>query len=157
MVDSASSESFEHLRRVVARYPRMRGYYLLKVAPLPQNWREDEELVLTEAIESLDDHPWPPPEARPHDQRWVDYEVSELAAAAHVIAKLVGGLEIGHARETIPMAEARPIWEAFRALFSANARFFLGVGLGDSKYVFQHGAVVVDDHKAGCLCVIEND
>ena len=156
-MDSVSSESFEQLCRVIARHPRMRGYYLLKVVPLPQNWREDEEVVLTEAIQSLDDHAWPPPEARPADQRWVDYEVSELAAAAHVIAALVGGLEIGHARETMPMAEARPIWEAFRALFSTNARFFLGVGLGDPKYVFQHGAVVADDHKAGCLCVIEND
>jgi hypothetical protein len=45
----------------------------------------------------------------------------------------------------------------FRALFSFGTRFFLGVGLGDSGYVFQRGAVLVDDEKAGCLCVVVND
>lgn len=157
MVAACGSESFEGIRRVLARYPRMRGYYLLNVVPLPENWAEHEETLLTEAIEALDDHEWPPVEARPADQRWVDYEVSELVAAAHAAAALVGGGAVGHARDTIPIADARPIWEAFRGLFSTSARFFIGVGLGDPKYVFQQGVVVADGEKAGCLCVIEND
>jgi hypothetical protein len=157
MAGSTSSESLDQLRRVVGRYPRMHGYYLLNLVPLPEDWRDHEETALTAAIQALDDHPWPPPEVRPDDQRWVDYEVPEPEASAHVVAALVGGSEVGHARDTIPISDARPIWEAFRALFSTSARFFMGVGLGDSKYVFQQGAVVVDDHKAGCLCVIESD
>lgn len=150
-------EELEDVRRAVARYPRRSGYYLVNLVSLPENWVEDEEVALTEAIQALDDQRWPPPEERPDDQRWVDYEVSELQAAAHVVAALVGGPEIGHARDTIPNAEARAIWETFRALFATNARFFVGVGLGDFRYVYQQGAVMVDDRRAGCLCVIEND
>lgn len=157
MADRGSWEALEDLRRAVARYPRRRGYYLVNLVALPEKWVDDEEVALTEAMQALDDQRWPPPEDRPDDQRWVDYEVSELRAAAHVVAALVGGPEIGHARDTIPKAEARAIWEAFRASFATNARFFIGVGLGDFRYVYQRGAVVVDNRKAGCLCVIEND
>ena len=152
-----SSESLDQIRCVVGRYPRMHGYYLLNVVPLPLDWRDREEAALTAAFQALDDQPWPPHESRPDDQCWTDYEVPESEARAHVVAALVGGREVGHTRDTIPMADALPIWEAFRALFSAGARFFVGVGLGDSKFTFQQGAVVVDEHKAGCLCVIESD
>jgi hypothetical protein len=33
----------------------------------------------------------------------------------------------------------------------------MGLGFGDSAYVFQGGVVVLDDEKAGCLCVVESD
>jgi hypothetical protein len=35
--------------------------------------------------------------------------------------------------------------------------FERGLGFGDSTCVYQQGAIVVDDEKAGCLCVVEND
>lgn len=135
----------------------MHGYYLLNFVPLSPTWRVDEEESLSAAFEMLDDHPWKPPEMRPDGQLWVDYEVDETTACAHVIAALGGGAEVGHARDTIPERTAAELWKRFRDLFSPDTRFFLGVGLGDSTYVFQQGAIAVDDAKAGCFCVIEND
>lgn len=157
MVDFVDSESPRQLRRALDSYPRMHGYYLLNFVPLASGWRDEEEASLSAAFEALDDQPWPPPELRPNDQRWVDYEVDEVSARAHAVEALLGGRAVGHAMDTVPEPEALKIWEAFRGLFSPDARFFTGVGLGDSAYVFQSGVVVVDDVKAGCLCVIEND
>lgn len=138
----------------------MHGYYLLNVVPLPANWRDHEEVALTAAIQALDDHDCRPAESRPDDQRWLDYEVSEPEASAHVVSALVGGRRgrscAGHdsnGRRTSGLGFGK----RFALSFSTSARFFVGVGLGDSKYVFQHGAVVVDDHRASCLCVIESD
>jgi hypothetical protein len=130
---------------------------LLNVVPLPANWREDEEAALTRAFEALDNHPWAPPEQRPSDELWTDYEAREAAARAHVAAALIGGRDVGHSRDTIPEGTAHAFWTRFRDLFLADARFFLGVGLGDPAYVHLQGVVAVDDDKAGCLCVVEGD
>ncbi len=113
----------------------MHGYYLLKFVPLPAAWRQDEEAALTPAFEALDDKSWKPPELRPNDQLWVDYEVDEAKARAHVVAALVGGSEVGHMRDTVPEGVAQELWKKCRDLFLPDARFFVGVGLGDSAYV----------------------
>ncbi|MBN2384687.1 hypothetical protein JXQ70_17570 [bacterium] len=151
------AESVKQLKHILEQYPRMHGYYLLSLVQLSSRWRDEEETSLTTAFEALDDHPWKPPEMRPDFQSWVDYEVDEAEAHTHVVAALVGGREVGHTRDTIPRMEAAAIWERFRNLFRADARFFTGIGLGDSAYAFQRGAVIVDEYKAGCLCVIEDD
>ena len=130
---------------------------MLRFVPLPLGWHDNEERSLTTAFEALDDQTWTPPELRPKDQLWVDYEVDEAKARAHAIEALVGGAAVGHSRDTVPQSDASAIWKRFRALFALEARFFLGLGFGDSAYVFQQGAVVVDDEKAGCLCIIESD
>ncbi len=151
------SELIKQLRRILERYPRICGYYLLNFVQLPSGWHDDEEAFLSTAFEALDDHPWEPLEMRPNDQLWVDYEVDESEARAEVVTALVGGNEVGHTEDTIPRMEATAIWERFRGRFLADARFFTKLGLGDSNYVFQRGAVVVDQDKAGCLFVIESD
>ena len=150
-------ELLDQLRSDLGRYPRMHGYYLLNLVPLPSTWREDEEASLTSAFEALDDQSWERPELRPKDQLWADYEVNEAKARAHIVAALVGGEAVGHTRETIPAPVAQELWEKFRGLFSLNTRFYVGLGFGDSAYAFQQGVVAVDDQKAGCLGVIEGD
>lgn len=152
-----NTELLAQLRRDLERYPRMHGYYLLNTTQLPVDWQSDEERSLTAACESLDDHPWKLPEILAQDQLWTDYEVCEAEACEHVVAALVGGNEIGHSRDTIPQEVAVSIWERFRKLFSPQARFFVRLSLGNQEYVFQRGAVVVDEVTAGCLWVVESD
>ena len=152
-----NSESLDRLRQTLAQYPRMHGYYLLNMVPLHVGWREAEEGSLSAAFEALDDQTWPPPELRPKDQLCSDYEVDEIKACARVVEALVGGSAVGHSVDTIPRAEAFAMWKRFRDLFSPESRFFLGVGFGDSNYAYQEGAVVVDNQKAGCLIVVEDD
>jgi len=157
MAGSVDSESLDQLRHTLGQYPRMHGYYLLNLVPLPLGWRDDEEGSLTTAFEALDDQTWAPPELRPKDQLWVDSEVEEAKARVHAIEALVGGGAVGHSRDTVPQGDAFAIWKRFRDLFLPEVRFFIGLGLGDSAYVYQQGVVVVDDEKAGCLYVVEND
>jgi hypothetical protein len=38
-----------------------------------------------------------------------------------------------------------------------TARFYLNMGLGDPKYVFSHGAAIVDEERAGILWIVESD
>lgn len=147
----------DEIRGTLAACPRMHGYYLLKVVDLPAGWQSDEEMALTTAFQALDDHEWPNPEHRPEDQLWSDYEVAEEVAQERAIAALVGGNLVGHSRDTIERTLASEIWLRFRELFSPSARFFVGLGLGDSEYVFSEGAIVVDEARAGCLCVVEGD
>ena len=157
MAASVDSESLDQLRDNLERHPRMHGYYLLNFVPLPVDWQGDEEASLTKAFEALDDQTWKPPELRPKDQLWMDYEVDEARARAHAVEALVGGGAVGHTRDTVSERDSSTIWKRFRDLFSLEARFFIGLGLGDPAYTFQHGAIVVDNQKAGCLCVIEGD
>lgn len=153
-VDSAA---LEEVRRLLAKHPRMHGYYLLKLVELPPSWRDDAEAALTSAFQSLDDHEWPPAGQRPVEQAWSDYEVSEEIAKSRTISALIGGGAIGHSRDTIARDQAAQIWAAFRAIFASTPQFFCGVGLGDSAYAYLDGAILVDEAKAGCLCVIEDD
>ena len=150
-------DSVEQLRETLGQYPRMHGYYLVNVVPLPFGWRDDEEGSLAIAFEALDDQTWKPVELRPKDQLWVDYEVEEAKARVHAVEALIGGGAVGHSSDTVPKGDAFAIWQRFRELFSSEARFFMGLGFGDSAYVFQGGVVVLDDEKAGCLCVVESD
>lgn len=152
-----NSAPIEEIRGVLANHPRMHGYYLLKLVELAPSWRDDEDAALSDAFQSLDDHEWRPREQRPADQSWSGYEVAESTAKQRTISALVGGREVGHSRDTIDPQLASRIWDAFRASFGAAPRFFCGVGLGDSAYVYLDGAILVDDSKAGCLCVVEDD
>lgn len=157
MGSSGDNPSLGRLRRELDSRPRMHGYYLLRLVDLPAGWRADEESSLTCAFEALDDKQWEPLELRPTDQRWIDYEVDEATACDHVVAGLVGGSAVGHIKETFAPQDALDVWKAFRSLFLRDARFFCGVDLGDPAYVFREGAIIVDETRAGCLGVVEDD
>lgn len=156
MANSVDIETFELIKGELAKHPRLCGYYIVKFVELPADWRKREEATLTTAFQALDDHAWKPPGLCPADP-WADYEVEESLAREHAIMALVGGRDVGHSIDTIHPLEAASIWARFRGLFLADAHFFCGVGLGNSEYVFQNGVIVVDDFKAGCLCVVESD
>lgn len=157
MTGRINVEALERIKEDLATHPRLCGYYILKFVELPTDWRKREEETLTIAFEALDDHVWKPPELPPTDQTWADYEVEESAAREHAIMALVGGREVGHSIDTIDPLEAASIWAKFRGLFHSDCHFFCGVALGNSEYVFNHGVILVDDAKAGCLCVVESD
>ena len=145
------------VRAAVARFPRSCGYYLVKLVAMDPDWSQTEEASLDALFESLDDHAWPPPAQRPSDQRWSDYEVLEDEARSHLVEALVAGPAYGHTRVTMPVADAEEIWRNARAVFSAEARFFMRLGLGNRAYAYQHGVVIVDGERAGCLCIVDGD
>jgi len=150
-------QGVNEIRKDLSTFPRSCGYYLVKVVSLDHARLEDDDAVLTAAFQSLDDHEWPGEELRPTDQRWADYAASENVAAERTIEALIGGASIGHVRETIDRTTATETWRRFRELFSPDARFFVGVALGDATYVRSEGAIIVDEAHAGCLCVVEDD
>lgn len=149
------SDALEAIQVALARFPRMHGYYLLKVVDV--EWTDDKDASLDVIMQQLDDHPWPPREQRPTSPGWIDDVITEEDAREMVITGLVGGANVGHARDTISRATATAIWGQFRALFSERVQFFRNAGFGDSRYVFSTGAVAIDAMRAGILVVVESD
>ncbi len=155
-LDDLDAPALAAIRARLAQAPRMHGYYLTRLIAADPVAGVDDATRLDRLFEQLDDQPWPPPSERPADPG-ADYQVDEPTAAAHAVAMLIGGADVGHARDTIAPATAASLWTQFRALFSPSARCFIGLGLGDPAHVFQRGVAVVDHRRAGYLGVIESD
>ncbi|MDX1433134.1 MAG: hypothetical protein R3286_11870 [Gammaproteobacteria bacterium] len=158
-LDSIDDPDFLDLRERVLAHPRMHGYYLVdlvSIEALRAAGRSEEE-ILDEVLEHFDDSPWPPPEERPADLTWVEHEVDAAHAREAAMEALVGGSQVGHTRDTIPPRAARQMWQDFERLFGDERRYYVGMGLGDSRYVYLHGAVIVDRERAGILWVVESD
>jgi hypothetical protein len=153
----APDPEFDVLKRDILAHPRQSGYYILKLVTLAAGWENKEEQSLDALFQYCDDHPWPPVEDRQQGGRWADYETDEDGAQRESVAALVGGRDVGQLRETIKAKEAAELWRRFRALFSRRARYFTRLGLGRQEYVFQRGVVIVDERRAGAMCVVEND
>lgn len=149
------SHPLEALQATLAKFPRMHGYYLLKVVDI--KWTDDEDASLDVIMQQLDDQTWPPREHRPIAPRWTDDIITEEDARDIVIAGLVGGANVGHTRDTISPSTAAAVWDQFCALFSERMRFFRNDGFGDKKYVFSTGVVAVGATRAGILVVVESD
>ena len=148
-------DPLEAIQATLAMFPRMHGYYLLKVVDI--EWTDDEDTSLDVIMQQLDDHAWPPRDQRPISPCWTDYVITEEDARDIVITGLVGGANVGHLRDTISRPTATAVWDQFRALFSESMRFFRSDGLGDKRYVFSTGVVAVDATRAGVLVVVESD
>lgn len=148
---------FVKLKAEIEAYPRLSGYYILKLVALDPGWVNDEEHALDALFQYCDDHPWPPPEERKAEGCWSDYETLEEEAEQEVVTALVGGPEVGHVAQTMTPDQAAHFWRRFRGLFSERARYFMGLGLGSREYVFQRGIVIVDTHRAGTIYVVESD
>lgn len=149
------NDPVEAIRATLAKLPRMHGYYLLKVVDI--EWTSDEESSLDVIMQQLDDHPWPTRAQRPTFPCWTEYVITEEDAREMVITGLIGGANIGHARDTISRPTAIAVWDQFRSLFSERVRFFRNDGFGDRRYVYSTGAVAVDATRAGILVIVESD
>lgn len=50
------SDPLEAIHATLAKFPRVHGYYLLKIVDI--EWTDDEEASLDVVMQQLDDHPW---------------------------------------------------------------------------------------------------
>jgi hypothetical protein len=101
------------------------------------------------AAEQFDDQPWP---VRPST---LD-EVSEATAQAYLVDQLRAGPEFGHTRFTIEPAIAEEMWRTFRGFFAERCRFYQ-VWLGDPRYTYLGGVVILDDRLVGVVNVVQGD
>ena len=49
------------------------------------------------------------------------------------------------------------LFERFESFFGLERQYYIGMGLGNPDYVFQHGFALCDATRIGVLCVAEND
>lgn len=156
---TSKSPEFAELKAEVESYPRLSGYYIIDLVAIPgfPDHDADRENLLDELFQHFDDRDWPPPRDRPTDQTWDDYERDRQVAADHAVEALIGGPQIGHTAFTIGPAKALEFWNRFESLFSEPRHYYTGMGFGDPEHVFLHGAVIIDNHKAGILWIVESD
>jgi len=69
---------------------------------------------------------------------------------------LCGGPEFGRREYDIALDEAKKTWAEFLNFFD-ESRILYNVSLGDTKYVFQGGILIVDKDKSGVLNVVQDD
>lgn len=158
-MQTVDDPAFVDLRRRVARFQRMHGYYIVDVVSIEslRNAGKTQEQILDAVFEHFDDQAWPPAADRPSGVYWEDHEVSASKARESAVQALIGGSQIGHTRDTIPSTTAHSLWSEFESFFQEQRRYYTGMGLGDSKYAYLHGAAIVDQHRGGILWVVEGD
>jgi hypothetical protein len=83
--------------------------------------------------------------------------VTAESAQAEVVAALIGGGAIGHARDTMSAASAVQAWQRFASLFAPDRRYFIGMGLGDPGMCFSRARRSSDATRAGYIGVVESD
>ena len=151
---------YDGIRREIESYARQCGYYIIGFASLSQFRRQSasQDSIVDAIYDHFDDDPRPvDPSNVPQDQSWDDYERSPDIARDHAIKVLVGGGPIGYTVDVMSSATAGKRFDQFVLLCGENPRFYLGLGLGDQEYVYQHGVLVVADRVAGLLWVVESD
>ncbi len=160
MLAEFSAPEFEQLRQDITAHPRLNGYYLIGLVSI-QHLRQaavPQEAILEKLIEHFDDDPIEhDPRNVPQDQQWSDYEVDSNRARSHTVEALKGGSPIGHTRETMSETTAEHLFTRFVALCGSHPRFYIGLGIGNSQYVYLHGVLIVADNLAGILWIVESD
>jgi len=154
---SSDDPAFLALRTEIQGTPRQHGYYLVDRVSIRGLQDLEPDALLERVFRHFDDAEWAPDDQRPTDQTWLDYATTAEGARSAAIDALVGGSEIGHARDTIPPAQAAALWEHFEALFPPPRAYYVGMGFGDARYVFQRGAAIVSAEFAGLVWVVESD
>ena len=154
-----STDAFLTLKRELESYPRLAGYYLIKMIDITdlRGSNRSAEQIAEAAFQQLDDHQWPPADVRPTDQTWSDYIVDRETAARETVAALVGGPGIGHTANTIPPPKAHTFFDRFDLLFDMPKLYYIGMGFGNRDYVYPRGVAIISNTHAGLLCVIESD
>ena len=169
MLEPIHDSGLEQLKTELSKYPRMDGYYhldLVSVAVLRQANNAQND-ILTALYER-----WAPHDARaayqiahPPIQPFIpseessgyeDYESTIEDALEALTYELKGGSGIGHLADTVPSEKAAELTARFFALFQ-GPRAYRGLGWGNPFYAFEQGVVLVDDERAGCFMIIEND
>ena len=150
---------FDALKTRIESRPRLCGYYILGLVSI-REFRDSnatQESILEHVINYFDDDPTEPDPNFVSDHGWVDYETDHDRARAHAIESLVGGSQIGHTRHTMTELQAAKAFDEFLNLCGPNPRFYIGMGIGDRKYVFQYGVLIVANSRGGMLWVVESD
>lgn len=150
---------FSDLRRRINVHERADGYYLIdlvSIAALRDEGRSQEE-ILDWVLEYFDDQPWPPPDERLASSSWEEHAASRSRAEEEAVAALVGGMFVGHSRDTVSPDEARELWKEFESFFPEEPQYYVELGLGDRDNVYSRGVVILDRERAGILWVVESD
>jgi hypothetical protein len=139
-------------------HPRMAGHYVLRLVDISAlRPLLSEDRMLDAIFEQFDGRTWPAYEQRVAIGPWRAHATSADDARAEVVGALVGGVEIGHSRDTMSAAAAGEVWTAFSSLFATERTYFVRLGLGDPRYAYQRGAAIVDATRAGYVGVVEDD
>ena len=154
------SFAFRKLRSEIESFPRCCGHYIIDLVSISQErlsgWSQEQ--ILDMVFQYFDEEQWPPESERPSDQSWErDYVVDESVARARVIEQLIGGRTIGQVGDIMSSTKATEFWDRFCEFFTSDRKHYVAMGLGDSTYVFQEGAAIVDFDRAGILWVVESD
>jgi hypothetical protein len=154
-----ASPSFESLKSDLAAYPRLCGYYLLKLVDITTLRRTcpDDDDFLDTLFQHLDDQTWPAKHLRPPNPKWSDHAVDHPLAMDIAIEALRAGNSKGHSHPTIPTDAAREFFHRFDTLFETPKTYYAGMSLGNHAYVFQEGIAIVSSSRAGLLWVVESD
>ena len=143
----------------IEAHPRFCGYYIIGLVSIHDLRAEgvSQETILEKLIDHFDDDPTEPDPDFVPDHEWTDYESTLERARAHTIESLVGGRQIGHVDNTMSESTAGELFDRFVTMCGANPKYYIGLGIGDRKYVFMYGMLVVADDLAGILWIVEDD
>ena len=151
---------YDEILREIELYPRLCGYYVsgfVQLDELRQRSAAQDEIVDLIYRHFDEDQKTVGPGYFPADHSWDEYEVSQGKARTHTVEALVGGRSIGHLVDAMPRSVAEDLFDRFVESCGANPRFYIGLGIGDRRYTFLHGALVVADKIAGLLWIVESD
>ncbi len=159
MLTELHTPQIDALKADLEAHPRLAGCYIFGLVSI-RHFRTagaEQETILEQVIEYFDDDTRVPDPNFVPDHGWIDYETTRDRAREHTVESLVGGGQIGHLRETMSAVRAGQFFDRLAALCGSNPRFYVGLGIGDSKYVYLYGVLVVADDLAGILWIVESD
>ena len=140
-------------------HPRRCGYYLIGLVSVREQRAAGahQETILEEVIDFFDEDPEEPDPDFVPDHGWTDYEITREQARGHAVECLVGGAQIGHLEPTMSADTAGDLFDRLLDLCGPGPRFYAGLGLGDRRYVYLDGVLVVAANRAGILWIVESD
>ena len=159
MVILTTSIEFERFKVKVDSIPRGTGYYLISLIDIEKSEQGSplSDSVIDEIMELFDDQKWPSVNEHTSYQKWADYETEQEKAMSCIINALVGGPEYGWLKPFISITDATKIWVEFDSLIPQPKRYYTCMGLGDPKFVFLEGCVIIGKSQAVSLCLVFSD
>jgi hypothetical protein len=154
-----NNSEFTALKADIEAHPRLCGYCIIGLVSIRdfRTQHVSEETILETLVNYFDDDLNKSNSDFVPDHKWSDYETILDHARAHAIESLIGGRQIGHTNETMNALKATQLFDRFVAMCGANPRFYTRLGIGDSRYVFMYGVLIVAEDLAGILWIVESD